>query len=54
MLAFTTASALQSLAFVRFGGFHGGRGGGILPLLLIAAVVGVAAWALARRDPAKS
>lgn len=54
MLAFSTASALQSLAFLHFGGFHAGRGGGILPLLLIAAVVGVAAWALARRDTAKN
>jgi hypothetical protein len=49
-----TASALQSLAFVHFGGFHAGRGGGIFPMLLIAAVVGVAAWALARHDPAKN
>lgn len=46
------ASALQSLALVRFGGFH--AGGGFLPLLLIVVVIGVAAWALAQRDPVKN
>jgi hypothetical protein len=45
--------ALHALSLARLDGLRMQRGG-IFPLLLIAAVVGVAAWALARRDPARN
>ncbi len=44
---------LAMQALVRFGGDKV-ISGGVFPLLLIAAVVGLAAWALARRDPANN
>jgi hypothetical protein len=45
--------AMQTVALVRLGGDKV-ISGGVFPLLLIAAVVGVAAWAMARHDTAKS
>lgn len=44
----------SALTFVHFGGLRAAGGGGFVPLVLVAAVVGIAAWALARRDPLQS
>jgi hypothetical protein len=43
------ASTANALALVRFGGFHGGRGGGDFVLLLIGvAFAGALIWAISR------
>ncbi|HUV96169.1 MAG TPA: hypothetical protein VMV98_01750 [Acidobacteriaceae bacterium] len=45
--------ALHALALARLDGLRMERGG-IFPMLLVAAAIGVVAWAFARRDPVKN
>jgi hypothetical protein len=46
----------SALAFARFGGFHFGHGGGggFISLIVLAAIVGVIAWALTRPSGTQS